>query len=362
MLNKLVFLLAGIFVLSSAFGQLHQPILPGLEGDALLQALQDNFRPSSVLTYGEARDLLFGEIDPSNDTLYCVYTGLAAYIAPGEDPTETAFDQGINTEHTWPRSKGASGFIPEADMHHLFPTEAQANSDRGSFPFGEVPDAQAIRWYGNGSEFSSQPADDNGQYSELGNQLFEPPHAHKGDVARAMFYFYTVYREEALAADPSFFEAQRTTLCLWQAEDPVTQKEWDRTHAIAPHQQGKANPFVLDCTLATRCYCDDVVPPCTPPVSVEEVAPGKLSKVLLFPNPAYGATTLELALPEAGALTLQWHNTLGQPVLGPQEQGLPKGPSAWEVEAPKQAGIYIGQLRLSGAGRAWTGTVRLLVE
>ncbi|HKK78188.1 MAG TPA: endonuclease, partial [Phaeodactylibacter sp.] len=122
-----------------ATAQLHEPVLPGLEGGTLLQSLQDQYRPNSVLPYNRVRDTLFRNIDARNDTLRCVYTDFAVHLPPGEDPTEAAFQAGINTEHTYPRSKGAGGFIPESDMHHLFPTRVNVNADRASFPFAEIP-------------------------------------------------------------------------------------------------------------------------------------------------------------------------------------------------------------------------------
>ncbi|NRA47725.1 MAG: hypothetical protein HRU12_01205, partial [Phaeodactylibacter sp.] len=49
--------------------QMHQPVLSDLEGGALIQALQDNYRPNGLLSYGEARDTMYRNIDARNDTL-----------------------------------------------------------------------------------------------------------------------------------------------------------------------------------------------------------------------------------------------------------------------------------------------------
>ena len=87
----------------------------------------------------------------------------------------------INVEHTWPQSKfgGASKSIKKSDLHHLYPTDSQLNSIRGSFPFGEVvKDTQNTKCPISriGVDFD-------------GHRVFEPPHDHKGNVARALFYF-----------------------------------------------------------------------------------------------------------------------------------------------------------------------------
>ncbi|MDV7400839.1 endonuclease, partial [Arthrospira platensis SPKY1] len=85
---------------------------------------------------------------------------------------------------------------------------------------------------------------------------FEPREAVKGAIARAMFYFYTMYREEADAADPDFFRQQVQTLCQWHRQAPPDARELARTRAIARHQDGKPNPFVLDASLAERAFCE----------------------------------------------------------------------------------------------------------
>lgn len=345
----------------SAQSQLHHPVLTGLEGPALLQALQDNYQPAFVLPFSDARDTLFGRIDARNDTLYCVYTGFPVYLPPDEDPTTAAFQdgQGINTEHAYPRSKGASFGRPQADMHHLYPSRVDVNADRGNLPFGDVPGNQGSKWYLLAQEFSARPANDTGQYSVLGQTVFEPRDAYKGDIARAMFYFYTVYRQEADAEDPAFFELQRETFCRWQAQDPVDEEEWERTHGISAHQDGKRNPFVLDCTLATRTYCDGVVPPCTPPpVSVRDVSAAELA-LQAFPNPASGQLQLRYELPQAGSVEVELLNALGQVLsaerLGPQTAGLQEH----TLSLPAAAGIYLCRLRL-GVGHV--GMVRIVVR
>ena len=343
-----------------AKAQLHKPVLPDLEGGALLQSLQDQYRPNSVLPYNRVRDTLFRNIDASNDTLYGVYTEFAVYLPPGEDPTEAAFEAGINTEHSYPRGKGADGFVPESDMHHLFPTRVQVNADRANFPYAEVPDDEAIKWYYNDQTVNFQPSADTGQFSELGVMAFEPPDAYKGDIARAIFYFYTMYTQEADAEDPDFFELQRPTLCQWQAQDPVDQREWDRTQAIAEYQEGKANPFVLDCTLATRCYCAGEVPPCTPPVANRQLPPLEL-QVKAFPVPTVSRVQLQYNLPAAGRVEMVLYNSLGQQVDGQSFPRLGAGTHHQALELTVPAGLYTGYLYWEGVdGRRAAGWVRIM--
>ena len=51
------------------------------------------------------------------------------------------------------------------------------------------------------------------------------------------------------------------TLCEWHNMDPVDSLEWERNLIIASYQDGKANPFILDCSLI-RMYCPELASAC----------------------------------------------------------------------------------------------------
>ena len=238
-------------------------VYPDLQGNALYESVKSNYRPASVLDYAVARDTLFLRIDAVERNLSCIYTGLTLNIPEGQDPTQAVFlngiANGINTEHVYPLSLGTENTNAQSDMHHLFPSKVKTNSDRGNLAYGESPDFATMRWYKNTSELTSIPTDNKDDYSELGsNGLFEPRESVKGDIARALFYIFTIYRNEVTSVNNTFFESQRETICNWHNQDPVDEKEWIRSQKIAFYQDGKPNPFVLDCSLAARMYCDKV--------------------------------------------------------------------------------------------------------
>lgn len=260
----------------------HVPVFPTLQDDALRQALIAEYKTTTVLDYSDARDTFMRNIDGRNGTLECVYTGFTIELDDDEDPTTQAFSLGINTEHSYPRSKGAlEGTLAYSDMHHLFPTREKANTDRGSLILSDVPDNQTDKWYLDDDIITNIPSSNIDSYSELlTNEAFEPREEHKGDVARAYFYFYTLYQSQADNAAPNFFELQRETMCAWHFIDAVDEKEWTRNQLIAPYQDDKVNPFILDCRLA-RLYCDDIVGYCA------EVSTNEVSNISihLSPNP-----------------------------------------------------------------------------
>src|SRR5690606_23099060 len=83
-------------------------IFPDLEGEALVAALRAAYTPPATLGYDAARDVIFQWEQDRNGGLRCVYTGYTIALTPGADPSADAYAQGINTEHTWPRSRGAA--------------------------------------------------------------------------------------------------------------------------------------------------------------------------------------------------------------------------------------------------------------
>ena len=66
--------------------------------------------------------------------------------------------------------------------------------------------------------------------------MFEPPQQHKGNVARALFYFSTKYK---LAIDPN----EEAVLRKWASEDPVDVEEMHRNDEIEKAQHSR-NPFI----------------------------------------------------------------------------------------------------------------------
>lgn len=299
----------------SVFGQGHQPVFSDKSGAELMDLLRENYKPVSALDYGIARDTLFAVVYGQNHTLTGVYTGYSITLPDGVDPTSFAYmnggPNGMNTEHTYPRSKGAENGNAKADMHHLYPTRIDVNERRGHNPFGEINDNDTEDWYYLGAHQSNPPTTNRDLYSEATDNLFEPPEAHKGNVARAMFYFYTMYRNQADSADPNFFESQRETLCEWHLLDPVDADEWNRTFMIAQYQDGRPNPFVLDCTLAARTYCPDqecVI------IATEDPSQDAYRLFESYPNPFHGTTTIHYELKQAYQVSIMLTDALGRNV------------------------------------------------
>ena len=237
-------------------------IFPQLSGQELLDALVQEYGTTDNISYDSARDILYSEIDLKNDSLSGIYTGYTIYLDPNADPSSDAFQKDINAEHSWPQSKGSSTEPARSDMHQLFPAYSRANSARGNHPFYEIPDQETETWWRLDQDVSNPDGNVIDEYSEYRDShpnasysaSWEPRESVKGDIARASFYFYTMYKSLADNADPIFFEIQKDFLRNWNTLDAVSTTEYERTCAIAEIQGNEVNPFVIDPTLVERAY------------------------------------------------------------------------------------------------------------
>ncbi len=192
---------------------------------ALKTALTNLVTGHTSLGYNAARDRMFETIDDGGvDTIECVYIGRKIYAT-----TRTAAqNQNFNTEHTWPQSFFNSAEPMQSDIHHLFPTDVTPNAQRANYPFGPV--VSNITYNVGGSKLGRR-AD--------GANAFEPRDVHKGDVARALFYFMIRHGNQGNYMDVT----QENDLRVWHKSDPVSAKEIARNNAIASFQ-GKRSPFI----------------------------------------------------------------------------------------------------------------------
>lgn len=229
-----------------------QKLFPQLTGLELQREIRSSFQPKRTLGYGDARDKMFGELDNISGQVVDIYGGRIIRVSNDGDPSQVAGNQQINTEHSWPQSKGAGQEPQKSDLHHLFPSDAKINNERGNKPFGEIQDSQTKKWLKGKSVVTTKPNSEIDDYNESISSLFEPRESVKGDIARAIFYFYTVHKSQA---DDSFFAQQKKDLCNWNKQDLPSSEELTRSRAIAK-LQGNENPFVIDTTLADRAYCN----------------------------------------------------------------------------------------------------------
>ena len=231
--------------------------LEGLSGVALKQAVKELAADHVVVEYGEADpDNYFKPVDVATWTVFpesdvreingysCwwdMYSSFNMRIADGHNA--------LNIEHSVPNSWW--GKIKNAaykDLHHLNPSNAEANGKKSNNPLGETG---TVSWT-NGVVKIGTPKEGLGGSSK---SVFEPDDLYKGDFARAYFYIFATYDDIPWSDSYGFMYDLSSNLTLqpwayemllsWSASDPVSYKELNRNDVIYKYQQNR-NPFI-DC-------------------------------------------------------------------------------------------------------------------
>ena len=242
----------------------------------LFNFLINNYTTSNTLSYNNARDVMYSIIDlRSDNTLKGIYTNYTITIDPSQDPRPQTNALNMNCEHSWPQSMGASGSPQKSDMHHLYPTRGNVNSSRGNKPFDEINDDQTDKWWRLDYYETSIPNQFIDEFSEVDNdnEKFEPREDVKGNIARSMFYFYTIYND---VANQNFFDIQKDILYEWHKQDPVDEIELSRTYAIAGYQNNIPNPFVLDSSLVKRIWFFECYEEASSQLLIENISSGMM--------------------------------------------------------------------------------------
>ncbi len=126
-------------------------------------------------------------------------------------------------------------------------------------------------------------------------------------------------------------------MCDWHYQDPVDEWEWERSFMIGDIQGGLANPFVMDCSLAARLYCNaDAACDMINPVSNITLSNNFLT---VFPNPTMDDFTIEINVENRTNAQLKIYDLLGQEVLQKDYQ-LTAGQSQLPIQHTLQKGIY----------------------
>lgn len=202
----------------------------GLE---LKNSLKQYLSGHNVLSYKEAREKMFGEIDNFDGKVECIYTGRQIETTGIPDVGKTGF----NTEHSWPQAFFKDDdTIARSDLFHLYPSDETANNKRANYPFGYVTQVQ---WQNGGSKLGK---------SSKGETVFEPRDESKGNLARSLFYFALRYDNPN-----NFLNSQENTLREWFYQDKVDSIEISRNQKIFNYQQ-RYNPFISHPEFLERIY------------------------------------------------------------------------------------------------------------
>jgi len=166
-----------------------------------------------------------------------------------------------------------------------------------------------------------------------------------------MFYFYTMYKAEADAQSDTYFASQVQTLCDWHIQDPVDFHEFNRTKAIAPYQEDKENPFVLDCTLAERTHCAGLI--LCSPVATNETTIDNLTRLEQnFPNPFKTETRVRYFLGQNYQVRLSVLDLFGKELHVIVDEKQQAGGHVYQLEKNEEwgNGVFVLQMMVEKDG------------
>ena len=177
-----------------------------------------------------------------------------------------------NREHTWPKSLGFSSTTgdkglpnaPHTDIHMLYLSDTNFNSDRGNKPLDNCASGcgERVTEVNNGSGGGSGRYPGNSNW--VNNSKFETWGKRKGDIARAVLYMAIRYeggkhsttgqsepdlevtddlsKVVQTSASPAYM-GKLSTLLQWHQADPPDANEKARNEVVFSFQ-GNRNPFI----------------------------------------------------------------------------------------------------------------------
>ena len=165
---------------------------------------------------------------------------------------------GMNIEHSVAKSWwGGTKNNAYCDIHHLNPSDQNANSRKSNYPLGELT---SVSW-DNGVTFVGKAMIDG-----KSQNAYEPCDEYKGDFARVFMYMFTCYQD--LTWEYTWMNYEKSTyptlkpwavelLLKWHKQDPVSEKEVNRNNAVYA-VQGNRNPYVDYPQLADYVWGDSI--------------------------------------------------------------------------------------------------------
>lgn len=197
--------------------------------------------------YAGARLIMYNTLDVLNGNLVCIYSGMTQLVpVGGYSDADAAFP--FNCEHIVPQSLFNEQYPMKADLHHLAASFSDWNTARSNYPYSEIVDSQTEQWIFNTQDINCQdsapcmPTSNIDAYTEIllngNNSRCEPRESVKGNIARSVFYFFTMYPAYQIGDIGNI-----NTLYQWHQEDPPTIEELTR-NGLVENYQGNRNPYI----------------------------------------------------------------------------------------------------------------------
>ena len=233
----------------------------GVKGGAALKtALHELIKDHKKISYGSGEEKTWGAfyttdavVENGKRRVLDMYSSEKRYFG-----SKGSAVSGMNIEHSVAKSWwGGTQNNAYCDIHHLNPSDQNANSRKSNYPLGELT---SVSWE-NGVTFVGKANIDGSSAN-----AFEPCDEYKGDFARTYMYMFTCYQD--LTWEYTWMNYEKSTyptlkpwavnlLLKWHKQDPVSEKEVNRNNAVYA-VQGNRNPFVDYPQLADYVWGDSI--------------------------------------------------------------------------------------------------------
>ena len=229
-------------------------------GEALKTALHNLIKNHNKINYGSGEEKTWGAfyttdavIENGKRRVLDMYSNEKRYFG-----SKGSAVSGMNIEHSVAKSWwGGTQNNAYCDLHHLNPSDANANSRKSNYPLGELT---SVSW-DNGVTFVGKANIDG-----KSQNAYEPCDEYKGDFARVFMYMFTCYQD--LTWEYTWMNYEKSTyptlkpwavelLLKWHEQDPVSEKEVNRNNAVYA-VQGNRNPYVDYPQLADYVWGDSI--------------------------------------------------------------------------------------------------------
>lgn len=165
-------------------------------------------------------------------------------------------EQNENCEHVVPQSYFHSKSPMVSDLHHLYLCGMRSNCMRSNMKFDDIENNLNLntKWIIDDKDFkNSIKPDIVDEYSEfVPNVCFEPKKSSRGNVARSVAYFFTMYPEYLNIMNKVM---DISTMIEWNKIDPVDEIDIKRNYDIYDIQYN-LNPYILCPELVAQAFND----------------------------------------------------------------------------------------------------------
>lgn len=259
-----------------------------LTGQNLFTGLRSLISNNTNTSYDDSKDVLFQTLDNTGGNVTCIYTGQVYNVGYNYNGSDNP-----NTEHTYAQSwfNGTDTAKKKSDLHHLFVTNSVVNSSRGNYPLYTVASHSAATVY-----YTNTPWQSYRGYSVGGQMVFEPADETKGNIARALLYFYTRYANESLVQQNT---DMLPVLVQWHGFDPPDAAEVTRNIGVYSYQNNR-NPYVDHPEFVGRIWggsdSEDEVVMAVPELNISACYPNPFSEELHYSVDSKSVTTASVTI------------------------------------------------------------------